>query len=117
MVDQRRDTALHATVAEYGGCIGLSCREDQVVRYGGSNVVFTNGGEDPWQGATELNSDESRNQLSLMADCADCGHCKDLHTPTDEDPAELNEVRKQVIDFLAKILDPAEVESQMAFLQ
>lgn len=46
--DPDLDTALHATVAEYGGCIGVCKDPDSFIQYGGSNVIFTNGVEDPW---------------------------------------------------------------------
>jgi len=52
----------------------------------GSNTIITNGGEDPWQWATELEPNTDINQVGLMADCTDCGHCADLYTPKDTDP-------------------------------
>lgn len=55
----------------------------------GSNTVITNGGEDPWQWATELNPNTAINQFGLMADCEDCGHCAELYTPQDSDKPEL----------------------------
>ena len=51
----------------------------------GSNTIITNGVEDPWQWATELNPNANINQIGLMADCEDCGHCVDLSTPKDDD--------------------------------
>jgi hypothetical protein len=81
----------------------------------GSNVLITNGGEDPWQWATELNPDASLNQKGLMADCEDCGHCAELYTPKEGDKDELKEVRSQAIDWIATILTHEEVSNQ--FLQ
>ena len=106
-----KDVALHRTVSEYGGCIGetgideCDSDSDYVIRYGGSNVVFTNGVEDPWQWATEQKGNAAFNQVSLMADCENCGHCAELYTPLDSDAKELNDVRQKVIDFLADILN------------
>lgn len=60
----------------------------------GTNTIITNGGEDPWQWATELAPNESLNQKGLMADCDDCGHCADLYTPKDDDKPELKAVRE-----------------------
>jgi len=72
----------------------------------GTNTIFTNGGEDPWQWATELHPKwgKGRNQQGYMADCADCGHCADLYTPKDSDPKELQIVRTKVFFFLEDIL-------------
>ena len=60
----------------------------------GSNTLITNGVEDPWQWATELSPNEDINQVGLLADCDDCGHCAELYTPKDSDPESRQEVRK-----------------------
>mmetsp|Transcript_12866 Transcript_12866/g.21762 ORF Transcript_12866/g.21762 Transcript_12866/m.21762 type:complete len:205 (-) Transcript_12866:111-725(-) len=60
----------------------------------GSQTIFTNGGEDPWQWATELKPESKLNQTGFLSDCADCGHCGDLYTPSDSDPKELVETRE-----------------------
>jgi hypothetical protein len=70
----------------------------------GSNTLITNGGEDPWQWATELNPDTSINQFGLMADCVNCGHCAELYTPKETDPSELKAVRTEIIDWIDAIL-------------
>ena len=77
----------------------------------GSNTIITNGVEDPWQWATELNPNTSINQYGLMADCEDCGHCAELYTPQDSDKPELKQVRTEVINWIDAILakeEPAE---------
>ena len=59
----------------------------------GSNTIFTNGIEDPWQWLTEREPNSNINQIGLMSDCDDCGHCADLFTPKDGEPEVLTAVR------------------------
>lgn len=48
-----------------------------------TNIVLTNGVEDPWKWAGLL---ESRNDMIAMEiDCVDCAHCVDLYTPKPDD--------------------------------
>ena len=56
----------------------------------GTNIFFANGGEDPWQWATQRENRPEINQLSQISDCNNCGHCAELYTPKDSDPKELN---------------------------
>lgn len=72
----------------------------------GSNVLITNGGEDPWQWATELHPNREINQLGLIADCDDCGHCADLYTPKDSDKKELIHVRESILRWIEGMLRP-----------
>jgi len=74
----------------------------------GSNTVITNGGEDPWQWATELNPNKSIHQYGLIADCDDCGHCAELYTPKDSDDPKLKEVRNEVISWINDVLTKEE---------
>lgn len=60
----------------------------------GTNIVFTNGAEDPWRWATDQHLYiPELGQKALMADCDDCGHCADLYTPKESDPKSLKLVR------------------------
>ena len=59
----------------------------------GTNIVFTNAEEDPWRVASELNPLKELNQLGLNANCTNCGHCIDLHTPHPTDKPEVERVR------------------------
>ena len=52
----------------------------------GTNIFFANGGEDPWQWATQRENRPSLNQVSKISDCDGCGHCTELYTPKDSDP-------------------------------
>ena len=78
----------------------------------GTNIFFANGGEDPWQWATQRNNRPDLNQVSMISDCNDCGHCAELYTPTDSDPEELQQTRASVDEWLSKIIKyrPAQLE-------
>jgi len=78
--------------------LGLPYAWDTTVDQGGfdikgSNTFFANGSEDPWQWATDRVSNPDLNQVARTSDCTDCGHCVEMYTPTDSDPAELVETR------------------------
>jgi hypothetical protein len=64
---------------------------------GAQNVIFANGGEDPWKWATRMYADESKNQVAFISDCNDCGHCVELYTPdisgVTYEPKELMDTR------------------------
>jgi len=75
----------------------------------GSNTFHTNGGEDPWQWATLRTSDPSLNIVARTSDCTDCGHCADLYTPKDSDPAELKETREMIDSWINDLLHPTNV--------
>jgi len=66
----------------------------------GTDTVFTNGREDPWQWATERQPLASLNQVGGLANCTNCGHCADLYTPKDSDAQELKSERQLVLDFV-----------------
>lgn len=72
------DLQINRTIAEFSGS-----------HTKGSNTIFTNGAEDPWQWATELNPIAQLNQVGLMSNCDDCGHCVELYTPKETDPKAL----------------------------
>lgn len=66
----------------------------------GENIYFVNAGDDPWQyaGMTKIhNPDTQSKMVAMLADCADCGHCIDLHTPDDDkDPQILKNIRADI---------------------
>jgi len=80
-----------------------------------TNVFFANGGEDPWQWATQLENRPELNQISRLSDCNGCGHCAELYTPQDSDPEELKETREMVANWLDDILTGSNKTEQ--FLQ
>ena len=83
----------------------------------GTNIFFANGGEDPWQWATQRSNRPSLNQVSMISDCNDCGHCAELYTPADTDPKELNDTRKAVDKWLSELIDYRPGQEPAEFLQ
>jgi hypothetical protein len=71
-----------------------------------TNVVFTNGIDDPWQWASirEPRSDLDKSVKVLMNNCEQCGHCQDLHTSSPDDSAILIKNRKLQIKEIGKWL-------------
>lgn len=84
----------------------------------GTNIFFANGGEDPWQWATQRENRPWLNQISMISDCNDCGHCAELYTPKADDPEELQNTRRSVDRWLSSIVKyrPQAVEP-VEFLQ
>lgn len=70
----------------------------------GTNIFFANGGEDPWQWATQRENRPELNQVSMISDCNDCGHCTELYTPKESDPVELKATRKAIDAWIADIV-------------
>ncbi len=56
--------------------------------------------------ATKPNSvpENNREVYAILFDCNDCGHCVDLHTPNDDDPAVLKEGRAKIVEIIRKWL-------------
>uniref|UniRef100_A8Y7Q7 Uncharacterized protein n=1 Tax=Plasmodiophora brassicae TaxID=37360 RepID=A8Y7Q7_PLABS len=72
-----------------------------------SNVVFTNGVEDPWQwaGASAFSSSAHlRDSSVLLINCSQCGHCVDLHTPSPDDAPALTTARSTIIAHIDRWL-------------
>ncbi len=69
----------------------------------GSNIFFTQSRNDPWRwmGIHELVPGNPRIEVGLQ-DCADCGHCRELETPRDDDPEAVKEVRKRILAAMRK---------------
>lgn len=67
-----------------------------------TNLVMTNGAEDPWQWASKINS--TGDIQAIYIDCPDCGHCVELYTPTDNDAQTLKDARSQIINFINDLL-------------
>mmetsp|Transcript_15867 Transcript_15867/g.29059 ORF Transcript_15867/g.29059 Transcript_15867/m.29059 type:complete len:449 (-) Transcript_15867:27-1373(-) len=73
------------------------------LNYLGTNIIFLNGIEDPWQwvGVTTWDSND---RPSILINCQNCGHCVDLYTPTDQDSSQLNYARSMIITYIQKWL-------------
>ncbi|CAI2366003.1 unnamed protein product [Moneuplotes crassus] len=72
--------------------------------YGGkdlvsSRIIFTNGGEDPWQHASVTETDNPTYH-TFVIDCDDCAHCVDLYGDKPTDAPEITEARSQIADIL-----------------
>eukprot|EP00928_Gymnodinium_smaydae_P019144 TRINITY_DN17317_c0_g2_i1.p1 TRINITY_DN17317_c0_g2~~TRINITY_DN17317_c0_g2_i1.p1 ORF type:complete len:525 (-),score=88.27 TRINITY_DN17317_c0_g2_i1:74-1591(-) len=66
-----------------------------------TNVFYSNFADDPWMEASVMPPrDVDASQPYALANCDDCGHCNDLHAPSDDDPAELKAVRRRFVDYL-----------------
>ena len=62
----------------------------------GTNIVFNNAIEDPWQYAGMRKVHNPEKQTSIVAnlmECVDCAHCIDLHGDQPTDPPEVTAVR------------------------
>lgn len=85
--------AVDATNNYYGGA-----------RIAGYNIFFSNGVEDPWKWAGIQQTLNPLEQAQVV-DCPLCGHCVDLYTPTDSDPATLVAEREVVKGLVAQWLN------------
>ena len=75
--------AVSQTAGRYGG-----------YNIAGTNILFTNGSEDPWRWATQRKDRPWLNQVTHTTECTNCAHCVDLYTPKPSDPAELEKTRQ-----------------------
>lgn len=71
----------------------------------GTNTYFTNGVEDPWQWVT-IRDVNNKTQRARTSDCADCGHCVEMYTPTESDPIEVKETRDDIRMWILSIFGP-----------
>lgn len=81
---------------------------DMNKRYGGdmptaSKVFYSDFSDDPWQRAS-VYYPVSSDQPYYLAQCDDCGHCRDFSTPQDSDPESLKGLRTEFEYYLAKWL-------------
>ena len=68
-----------------------------------SKVIFTNGGQDPWQWATVRISDDPL-LPAMVIQCVGCAHAVDLNTPENSDPAALKDARMKIRAFASSWL-------------
>ena len=63
----------------------------------GTNIIFTNGVEDPWRWASvppPPSSLPSSSETTILVDCDQCAHCVELYTPTANDAPSLVQARQ-----------------------
>ena len=82
----------------------------------GHRIFFSNGGDDPWQRASVLQS-LADDEVANLAQCDLCGHCGDLGDNTSTTPAPLVQQREEIIKYLSEWLaDSQELGSDLAML-
>jgi hypothetical protein len=69
-------------------------------------VFYSDFSDDPWQRASVWYPVTSSQPYGL-AMCDNCGHCKDLHTPVDSDPAPIKAIRADFETYLWEWLQDA----------
>lgn len=79
--------------------------------YGGDHpnttyVFYSQGSDDPWRPAGVTRSISATLQEDTAV-CDGCGHCRDLHTPSDADPSVLVKQRQMEADLLEQALQAA----------
>ena len=65
----------------------------------GSNIVFANAIEDPWQyaGMREIHDPATQSgMVAHMINCNNCAHCIDLRTPSPTDTPGLTVIRQKI---------------------
>jgi len=69
------------------------------------HIFFTNARNDPWKwsGIIDTNQKNEKIEVGVM-DCPDCGHCRELYTPKDDDPIEVKNMRQRIIKAIEKWL-------------
>lgn len=77
----------------------------------GSNILFVNDVEDPWQwaGMREIHNPKTQSNMeSLFIDCDNCAHCMDFHTPQKHQPSSLTAVQLHISETIAEWLYQAQ---------
>lgn len=64
-----------------------------------TKVFYSQASDDPWQGAG-LQVSLGPLQPEFTANCSLCGHCGDLHAPSDSDPPNLTRQRAVEAAFI-----------------
>ena len=82
---------------------------DMNKKYGGAEpyankVFYSDFSDDPWQRAS-VDYQVSVDQPYHLTTCDDCGHCLDLHEPSDEDPQALKDGRLEFEKYLGLWLE------------
>jgi pimeloyl-ACP methyl ester carboxylesterase len=72
----------------------------------GHNIFYSDFSDDPWRRAS-VDYPVSSDQPYFLSQCDDCGHCKDFHEPSPEDPPQLTQSRTEFESYLNKWLQEA----------
>jgi hypothetical protein len=96
--------------AVFGDVVNPAKGVEEIIQlYGGAspkahNIFFANGGDDPWQRASVLET-LSDDEIAFLAKCDLCGHCGDLSAPRPNAPAPLKQQQQEIIKYLTKWLN------------
>ncbi|KAG6966497.1 hypothetical protein JG687_00004816 [Phytophthora cactorum] len=92
----------------FGDVVHPSEGVDEITKlYGGDHpdghkIFFSNGGDDPWQRASVLDT-LADDEIANLAKCPLCGHCGDLRADPNV-PEPLKKQREQILEYLTKWL-------------
>jgi hypothetical protein len=98
----------------FGDAVNPSEGVEEITKlYGGDHpsghkIFFSNGGDDPWQRASVLET-LSDDEVASLAKCELCGHCGDLRANPNV-PEPLKKQREQILEYLTTWLGADEVE-------
>ena len=84
----------------------------------GSNIVFANAIEDPWQYAgmrSIYNATLQDNSEAVLINCNNCAHCVDLKTPSGADAPTLINARNRIKTLVTQWLTPTQEDYEKAF--
>ncbi|KAG6971974.1 hypothetical protein JG688_00004222 [Phytophthora aleatoria] len=90
----------------FGDVVHPSEGVDEITKlYGGDHpnghkIFFSNGGDDPWQRASVLDT-LADDEIANLAKCPLCGHCGDLRADPNV-PEPLKKQREQILEYLTK---------------
>ena len=73
-----------------------------------TKVFYSDFSDDPWQRAS-VNYPVSTDQPYHIAMCDGCGHCRDFHNETPEDPQQLKDLRAEFDEYLYEWLEDAKI--------
>jgi hypothetical protein len=78
-----------------------------------SNTVIVDGGDDPWQWASNIALDGP--VVSLYNNCTNCGHCRDLYPPANGDPSILVKNRGEILILVKSWFEAAEAVKEVEY--
>jgi len=71
-----------------------------------NHVFYSDFSDDPWQRAS-VDYSVSETQPYFLSMCTDCGHCKDLHAPSESDPEPVKQSRTEFEKHFAQWMSEA----------
>eukprot|EP00771_Trimastix_marina_P000430 gnl/Trimastix_PCT/1449.p1 GENE.gnl/Trimastix_PCT/1449~~gnl/Trimastix_PCT/1449.p1 ORF type:complete len:457 (+),score=132.25 gnl/Trimastix_PCT/1449:121-1491(+) len=68
-----------------------------------TNVIFTQGSQDPWQWAG-VRHNLAPNNMAFVMTGPNVGHCRDLHADSPRDPPDVTRTRERIVEQLGRWL-------------